>query len=168
MRWNKDVEDVYFGQRIRPVTADFVTNPNDTINTDDGRLNFTTWSAKINATIDAPAKFRLTPALRHQSGQPYGRVFLPSGAQAMNYGTQQILAEPMNTRRQDNINVLDIRVERPIRFKDDLRLSPFFDVYNLTNSDAASNITWTSGSNFQFPATIIGPRIMRFGAKLDW
>jgi hypothetical protein len=164
MRWNKDLEDVYFGQRIRPVTADFVTNPNDTINTDNGRLNFTSWSAKINASIDGPFKFRFTPALRHQAGQPYGRVFLA----AMNYGTQQILAEPMNTRRQDNINVLDLRVERPVPLGGELRLSPFFDIYNLGNSAAASNINWTSGSAFELPATIIGPRIMRFGAKLDW
>ena len=168
MRWNRDLEDVYFGNRIRPVTADFVTNPNDMINTDNGRLNFTTWSAKINASIDAPFGFRLTPALRHQSGQPYGRIFVPSGAQALNYGTQQILAEPMSTRRQDNINVLDLRVERVITLPRQQRLSPFFDVYNLSNSAAASNTTWTSGSAFEFPATIIGPRIMRFGVKYDW
>jgi hypothetical protein len=168
MRWNKDVEDVYFGQRIRPVTADFVTNPNDLINTDNGRLNFTTWSAKVNATIDAPWGFGLTPALRHQSGQPYGRIFIPSGAQALNYGTQQILAEPMNTRRQDNINVLDLRVERRITLPGQQRLSPFFDIYNITNSDAASNINWNSGATFELPATIIGPRIMRFGVKYDW
>jgi hypothetical protein len=168
MRWNKDVEDVYFGQRIRPVTADFVTSPNDMINTDDGRLNFTTWSAKVNATIDAPWKFRLTPALRHQSGQPFGRIILLTGSQAMNYGTQQILAEPMNTRRQDNINVLDLRVERVVSLPRGQRIAPFFDIYNITNSDAASNINWNSGAAFERPATIIGPRIMRFGVKYDW
>jgi len=162
MRWNRDLEDVYFGNRVR--VTEPVTTPNDLINTDDGRLNFTTWSVKINGSIDGPYKFRFTPALRHQSGQPYGRVINAS----MNYGTQQILAEPFDTRRGDNINVFDIRVERPITLPRDMRLSPFFDVYNLSNSDAASNITWTSGRNFELPATIIGPRIMRFGVKYDW
>jgi hypothetical protein len=163
MRWNRDVEDVYFGNRIRPVTADFVTNPNDTINTDDGRLNFTTWSAKLSGTIDAPFALRITPSIRHQSGQPYGRVFLAT----MNYGTQQVLAEPMSTRRQDNVNVFDIRVERVITIRSQ-RISPFFDVYNLSNSDAATNINWNSGASFELPSTIIGPRIMRFGLKYDW
>ena len=164
MRWNKDLEDVYFGQRIRIATADFITNPNDAINTDDGALSFTTWSAKINASIDGPFKFRFTPALRHQSGQPYGRVIQV----AMNYGSQPVLTEPMNSRRQDNINVLDLRVERVITLPHEQRLSPFFDIYNITNSDAASNINWASGAAFQRPATIIGPRIMRFGMKYDW
>jgi hypothetical protein len=163
MRWNRDVEDVYFGNRIRPVTADFATNPNDTINTDDGRLHFTTWSAKLSGTIDAPFELRITPAIRHQSGQPYGRVFLAT----MNYGTQQVLAEPISARRQDNVNVVDIRVERVITIRNQ-RLSPFFDVYNLSNNDAATNINWNSGANFELPSTIIGPRIMRFGIKYDW
>jgi hypothetical protein len=44
----------------------------------------------------------------------------------------------------------------------------FTDVYNLFNSGAAQNIGWNSGSSFQVPVTIIGPTIMRFGAKFDW
>ena len=50
--------------------------------------------------------------LRHQSGQPYGRIF----QFAFNYGTQRVLAEPLGTRRQDNITLLDVRVEKAIRF----------------------------------------------------
>jgi hypothetical protein len=162
MRWNKDLEDQYFGNRVRATEP--VTTPNDLINTDNGRLNFTTWSVKVNGSIDGPWKFRFTPALRHQSGQPYGRIVVAS----LNYGSQQILAEPISARRQDNINVFDIRVERPVKLMGSQRLSPFFDIYNLSNSNAASNITWNSGANFELPATIIGPRIMRFGMKYDW
>jgi hypothetical protein len=162
MRWNKDLEDVYFGSRIRATEP--VTTPNDLINTDNGRLNFTTWSVKINGSIDGPARFRFTPALRHQSGQPYGRVVVAP----MNYGSQQILAEPFDRRRMDNINVFDIRVERPVTLPRNMRLSPFFDVYNLGNTAAAPNITWNSGPTFELPSTMIGPRIMRFGVKYDW
>ena len=38
----------------------------------------------------------------------------------------------------------------------------------MTNSDAAQNINWNSGSTYRVPVTIIGPRIMRFGVKFDW
>jgi hypothetical protein len=48
------------------------------------------------------------------------------------------------------------------------RVGLFFDVYNLTNADAAQNINWGSGSTYRFPVTIIGPTIMRFGAKFEW
>ena len=161
-RWNRDQENVYFGNTIRDL--DTVSNPNDLINTDNGRLNFTTWSSKINGTVDLWQGWRVTPALRHQSGQPYGRVIVTT----LNYGTARILAEPFNTRRQDNLTVLDVRAERVFRLPAGRSLSPFFDVYNLGNSDAASNIAYASGGSFQLPSTIIGPRLLRVGLKYDW
>ena len=48
------------------------------------------------------------------------------------------------------------------------RLGVFTDVYNIANSDAAQNIGWNAGSSYLLPVSIIGPRIMRFGAKFDW
>jgi hypothetical protein len=47
-------------------------------------------------------------------------------------------------------------------------VSVFLDGYNLTNTNAAQNIVWGSGSTFLQPTTIIPPRLFRFGAKFDW
>ena len=57
----------------------------------------------------------LTPALRVQSGQPFGRTFNAGAANGINYGSQRILAEPLGTRKQDDIVILDLRAEK--RFK---------------------------------------------------
>jgi hypothetical protein len=81
--------------------------------------------------------------------------------------TQRILAEPIGTQRQDHIGILDIRVEKYFRLATARQLGAFFDVYNITNSDAAQNITWNSGSAYRLPTSVIGPTIMRFGVKLD-
>jgi hypothetical protein len=164
-RWNLDNDTGYFGNNLRTLQAP--ANPNETINTTDGRYEFTTYSAKVNGTFRAMYGIRLTPALRFQSGQPYGRTFLATATNGINYGSQRILAEPIDTRRQDHITVFDIRVEKDIRFVG-RTLSPFMDLYNISNSDAASNINWSGGSSFQLPSTIIGPRIMRVGVKLEW
>ena len=82
--------------------------------------------------------------------------------------SQRILAEPIDSRRQDDIVVLDLRVEKVFRVVRGTTLSVFVDVYNITNSNAASNIDWGGGSSFLLPSTIIGPRIARFGLKYDW
>jgi hypothetical protein len=86
----------------------------------------------------------------------------------MNYGAQRFLAEPFGSRKQDNIILVDTRVEKAFRLMPGKTLSAFIDGYNLTNTNAAQNINWGSGSTFLLPTTIVPPRLWRFGAKFDW
>jgi hypothetical protein len=166
VRWNDDQENNYLGQNLR--SQDTVVTANDLINTDNGQHSFKLYTFKLNGSYEAPWSVRITPALRFQSGQPFGRTFLATSAYGINYGTQRILAEPVGTQRQDHIGILDIRVEKYFRLAAARQLGGFVDVYNITNSDAAQNITWNSGSAYRLPTSVIGPTIMRFGVKLDW
>ena len=144
MRWNEDQDTAYFGNNLRAVNTP--STPNDMINTDGGRYNFTMWTTKINGSYDAGWGIRLTPALRFQQGQPFGRTFLAGAANGINYGSQRILAEPIDSQRQDNIAILDIRGEKFFNMTATRRLGVFADVYNLANADAAQNIGWNAGS----------------------
>jgi hypothetical protein len=166
IRMNEDQSTGYFGNNLRAVATP--STPNDLINTEDGRYNWSVYNVKINGSYDAPYRIRITPALRVQQGQAFGRTFLAGAAHGINYGTQRILAEPIDTQHQDNIVLLDIRTEKFFQVAAGKRVGLFFDVYNLTNADAAQNINWGSGGTYRFPVTIIGPTIMRFGAKFDW
>ncbi len=47
-RWNKDHDAGYFGNNLRALTTP--STPNDLINTDGGRYNFTMWTMKINGS----------------------------------------------------------------------------------------------------------------------
>jgi hypothetical protein len=161
-RWNRDNSTAYFGNTLR-VRQD-VANPNDAINTDNGQFVFGLWSAKINGSYDAPWGLKLTPALRLQSGQPFARTFQVT----LNYGSQRFLAEPIGSRQQDNIILVDTRVEKVFKLGKGKTLSAFVDGYNLTNTNAAQKINWGSASNFLQPTTIIPPRLFRFGTKFDW
>jgi Carboxypeptidase regulatory-like domain/TonB dependent receptor-like, beta-barrel len=167
IRWNQDQDTGYFGNNLRAVVTP--STANDLINTvEGGRYKFSQWTAKINGSYDAGWGIRVTPALRIQQGQPFGRTFLAGSANGINYGSQRILTEPIDSQRQDDIVILDVRTEKFFNLGNGRRFGAFFDVYNLTNSDAAQNINWGSGSTYRFPVTIIGPTIMRFGAKFDW
>ena len=140
-RWNYDNANGYFGQNLR-VRQD-VANPNDMINTDNGRYNFASWAAKAHGTYEAPWDLRITPALRMQAGQPFGRTIQVT----LNYGAQRILTEPISSRRQDNIILLDTRVEKVIKVGGGRSVSVFADGFNLTNANPASNINWGSGGD---------------------
>jgi hypothetical protein len=165
--WVREFENAYFGNTVRQY--DLRVTPNDLINTNDGRHEFTTWQGKLHGTWETPWwDVRLTPILRHQSGQPWGRFF----QFAFNYGTQRVLAEPLGTRRQDNITLLDVRIEKVVRFGSGVEgsrsISAFIDVFNMFNANAEQNITWSSGTSFLRPSNIVPPRILRFGTKFEW
>jgi hypothetical protein len=165
IRWNEDQDTGYFGNNLRAVSTP--STPNDLINTDNGRYVFSQWTTKINGSYDARWGIRVTPALRVQQGQPFGRTYLAGANHGVNY-SQRILAEPIDSQRQDNIVILDVRTEKFFKLAASRRVGVFFDVYNLTNSDAGETINWGSGSTYRLPVRIVGPRIMRFGAKFDW
>jgi hypothetical protein len=165
-RWNMDNSAAYFGNSLRALQD--VATPNDLINTDAGRYNFTTWAFKINGSYEAKYGIRITPSIRNQSGQPYGRTISAAAGNGINYGTARILTEAIDSHRQDTITVLDVRVEKGFKISGRKNLSAFVDGYNLANTNAATNINWSSGATFLTPSTIIGPRLARFGLKFDW
>lgn len=171
-RWNRDHSTAYFGQNLRSVTTP--STANDFINTDDGQFRFSMWTAKVNGSYEFPYQIRVTPALRFQSGQPYGRTINASaaygigGVGGINYGTQRILMEKLGARKQDNIAIFDLRAEKYFNLPSRNRIGVFLDVYNLGNSKAYQNIAWSSGATFEQPSTIVPPTIARFGLKFDW
>jgi hypothetical protein len=99
-----------------------------------------------------------------QQGQPYARTFQAT----MNYGAQRFLAEPFGSRQQDNIYLVDVRVEKNFKIAGKRSIAGFIDGYNLTNTNAAQNINWGSATNFLQPTTIVPPRLWRFGVRFDW
>ena len=143
-------------------------SPNDrTLN------DFTTWAFKLHGTYEAGWGVRLTPVLKSQSGQPYGRIVNAS----LNYGAQPILVEPIGTRRQDTVTTVDLRAEKRFEVGQRARISAFLDVFNVLNSNVATNIRWTTGTlnvagrpipTFGTPTSILPPRIAKLGLKLDW
>ena len=96
----------FFGTTVRqdwlPVT------PNDLINTEpDGKMISTDWSMKFSGTYDAP----LGSASRRSCASSPGRTSVARFWRAQ-LRQRPHLAEPMDTRRQDNIAVFDTRVEK--------------------------------------------------------
>jgi hypothetical protein len=162
--WSRDQASGYAGQSVRNNV--YPLSPNDLINAgQDGRYDFRIWSAKIHGTYAGPWDVRITPFLRHQSGQPFGRTF----STGLNYANNvRILAEPIGTRRMDNITLLDVRVEKGFRLGGSRRVAAFVDVFNLLNSNPEQSLSWSSGQSFLRPLSIVSPRMARIGAKIDW
>jgi hypothetical protein len=131
----------------------------------------TRWDFKASGTYEAPFGIRVSPLLRHQAGQNFARQISVGAAAATNAGaifSGTINAEPRNTRRHDNITVLDIRAERTFDLGNGIRARALFDLFNLTNSNAAETRTITTGTAFLRPTAILAPRTARVGVRLSF
>ena len=150
--------DTNFRQNPLPVT------PNDLINTaPDGQEKSSDLAAKVTASWEGPWRLKVSPVYRYQAGQNFGRTFVAT----LNYGSVRIPAEPLNARRQDNVSLIDVRIER-VTSVGKTRLSPFIDVYNVINANPIQNTSWSSGSSFLRPLAIVPPRVLRLGVNFEW
>jgi len=160
--WNRDHAGAYLGQPVR--ANQYPATPNDLINTDArGRHVYRDWSFKAHGTYAGPWGLFVTPFVRHQSGQPFGRTLRTT----LNYGTIRVLAEPVGTRRQRHVTLVDVRIEKVMRLPGDSRLTAFVDVFNALNANPEQNLSWET-TTFLRPLVIVPPRIVRVGFRLDW
>ncbi|HEX8029654.1 MAG TPA: TonB-dependent receptor [Vicinamibacterales bacterium] len=173
--WTEEFGNTYFGNRVTSLVQQFSLFGSYPLNPNERTANeYTTWNSKVSGSVDAGWGMRVTPVLKMQSGAPYGRYINIPGCSAtvvsdcLNYGSQLALVEPIGTRRQDNVTLLDFRVEKQIRFAQKARVGLFFDMFNVMNSNTNVNISWLAGSRFERATTVLNPRIAKFGAKFDW
>ncbi|MBI4486224.1 MAG: TonB-dependent receptor, partial [Acidobacteria bacterium] len=135
--WSNAQSDSLLGNAVR--NSNYAWTPNDFINTDNGRFKFRTEQIKLYGTWQAPFDLRVTPQLRYQGGQGFGRTFVA----ATNYGSVRVLAEPTGTRKQDAVRVVDMKVEKVFAHAQGTRFSVFLDVFNLANTNPAQAISWS-------------------------
>jgi hypothetical protein len=154
-----------------------------------GRYPYSFYSFKGNAQFEVKYGILLSLVYRFQAGQNYARLLTItqpsscactwSGANngpapgsnnfpAPSLSTNTVFATPFNAYRQDNLSVFDLRVEKTLPLFAQTKIRLFLDGYNLFNKYAAEQISYTTGSGFQSPTSILGPRTARVGFRFLW
>jgi hypothetical protein len=151
-----------------------------------GDYDFRSLSFKANATYNAPWGINLSPVFRFQAGANYARQLTPSapascactysaanggpasGPSASALTNNVAYVTPYNAYAQDNISVVDLRVEKTVKFGSTARVRLFFDAFNIANSYAAETISFSTGAAFQQPTAILAPRTARIGFRFIW
>jgi hypothetical protein len=146
--------------------GNYPNNPNATFDEDTTR-----WDFKLSGLYDAPFGFRFAPLVRHQAGANFARQLSVGAGSATAAGaifSGTINVEPLNSRRHDNITVIDLRIERGFNLPHNMRIRGLFDLFNITNSNAAETRTITTGTSFLRPTAVLAPRTARVGARFSW
>src|SRR5262249_46858356 len=151
-----------------------------------GDYDFTSYGFKASGTYNAPYGILISPVYRFQAGANYARQLTPSapascactysaadfgpasGPSASSLTNNVAYVSQYNAFRQDNISVIDVRVEKTVTFGQAAKVRLFLDGFNLANKYAAETITFSTGPLFQQPTAILGPRTMRLGLRFIW
>jgi hypothetical protein len=149
-------------------------------NTPNGPFDYDYRSAsfKLNGTYNAPWGINLSPVFRYQAGANFARtlsVSAPascactfSAARGGSLSNTTVYADLFGDNKQDDLYVLDVRVEKSINLGHGVKVRAFLDGFNLLNKYAAETITVSTGTSYLLPTAILGPRTGRIGARLVW
>ncbi len=143
--------------------AAFPNTPNGPFDYD-----YSIYSAKANASYTMPWDMRLTGVYCLQAGTNYARTLSVSALASCactftavrggSLSNTTVFVTSYDAYRNDNVSVVDVRVEKTLRFGQAARLRLFVDGFNLFNSYAAELISVATGSAFQRPTAVIAPR----------
>jgi len=131
----------------------------------------TRWDFKVSGTYEGPWALRFSPLLRHQAGPNFARQISVGAAAANAVGaifTGTIDGDARDANRQDNITVLDLRVDRSFSLGGNVRIRGLFDLFNILNSNAAETINQTTGTSYLRPTAVLAPRTARLGVRVSF
>jgi outer membrane receptor protein involved in Fe transport len=84
---------------------------------------------------------------------------------AFNQGPVSFFAEARDAQRFPTLHLLDLRASKFFRIRKEQRLEVILDVFNAFNKDTTTNLNVNTGTAFNNPVSILGPRVLRLGAR---
>ena len=133
---------------------------------------------KFNAIYPLPW-WRLQTSVTYQNlaGVPHSANYVATNAEVLPSlgrnlasganGTVTVPILPPNTSFEDRLQQLDVRLARIFTFGG-MRVQGMFDVYNLLNSNTVVGTNPAWGINWLRPTEVLGPRLFKFQAQLDF
>jgi hypothetical protein len=147
---------VWLGTRATPVS------PNDLI----FPLNETwDWSGKLMGSYDAPYSIRVSALYNFLAGVPQQRTY--QFRSVPNASTVTIPLEELGAQRNPDQHVVNLRAARSFR-TGVRRLELSFQLFNLFNANAATDVRYVSGPTYHAISEILPPRVARFGVEYSF
>jgi Carboxypeptidase regulatory-like domain/TonB dependent receptor-like, beta-barrel len=151
-------------------TGDNFTDPNYDINRNNNYLNLdSTYVFKVDSTYELPWKIGTSVNFQHYTGyplQPTETFSVPNG-QGVNVG-ESVILQPAGAQRLPSVNMLNLRLSREFAIRENWRLIPTVDFFNVTNAQTVIGEVTTFGGSYLYPYSTINPFVTRFGLRLTF
>jgi Carboxypeptidase regulatory-like domain/TonB-dependent Receptor Plug Domain len=128
------------------------------------------WLFKLSGMYQAPFGFNVSAFYNARQGYIFEQGELVNVAGRSNLGapTVFVVLDPIGDNRLPNYQNMDFHVDRRFRFGT-ASILPTLDVFNVANSNTIQAIRVTqNAANANQIQSILAPRVMRFGIKVNW
>ena len=145
----------------------FGNDPNDLLNADGIVWSDRTYLFKVQAVYELPYDIQLAANWQWFTGRPWVRQVRVD----LDQGSRLVFNEPNDgSRRVDNQNLMDLRVEKAFPVYGALRATVLADLFNVFNSDASLDVASQVGTQdvFGVPSAFVSPRRLQLGFKLTF
>lgn len=132
-------------------------DPNAEINTANDTWE---WLGRVTGSYVLPWDIAVSGVMEHRSGVAWARQAVFASTVL---GSLTLNVEPIGSRRLPNTTVIDVRLEKTVRFPKSHLAKVQFNLYNLMNSNTILAVVTTSGSRFNQPSSILTPRVAELG-----
>ncbi|MBI4471177.1 MAG: TonB-dependent receptor [Acidobacteria bacterium] len=152
----------------RSATTD-LNDPNFTFRR--GRLsNDVPVSFKLSGTYQLPFGVSVSGNFQHFTGFPEPTTVLVTRASVpgLTRTSQAIEVEPRSASRLPEVNMADISFKKMFRFAERITFEPALDIFNAGNSAAIQGRVTQLGPAYRRVSSILAPRFVRIGFKVDF
>jgi hypothetical protein len=125
------------------------------------------WLLRGTLAYSAPWGVGLAANYNGRSGYPAPFSIL-SPTRANGAGTATIYLKGLGDDRLPTFHNLDLRADKGVKYKS-AKVTFSFEVFNVLNADTVQSIRLTeNASNAETISSLVAPRVIRFGARLNW
>ncbi len=106
---------------------------------------------------------------RYQSGFNYSPI-VPSGAVNLNVCNNEcsFFTQNLSQNRSDNVNLLNIRVDKAFPLQGRMKATLMLDVYNVLNADPVTNFNLALGPSYKSVIAVLDPRVFQMGFRFEF
>ena len=133
---------------------------------------------KLSGVYQFPFDINVSANFNAHSNFPYN-IYIQGPVRTGTQDQSNILVRPINTERLPNVKVLDLNFDKSIRLGGGRRLTLNAAIFNISNDATTLGLTNSATvnavtayrqniSNANFINTIVGPRVMRFGVRVNF
>jgi hypothetical protein len=129
------------------------------------------WAGNMSGSYRMPWGVQFGAFLQSKSGFQVQRTYIfratdPDGGPSLKQlNTVTLRMEPYGAHTGPAINVLDLRTSKQLKMGGASRIEFDFDLFNLLNSSARTNMIFASGPTFLYATDVVPPRVARLGVR---